>query len=95
MFSSIFTCLKPYKTFTKCITYEFFVGIITNEDINSESNYLIALNKDLYKLKKEEVYEIAKVSLIKEKIKKNEIEKYVNIQNLDNDELINDIIKIL
>jgi peptidyl-prolyl cis-trans isomerase SurA len=44
-------------------------------------------------LKKEEVYEIAKVSLIKEKIKKNEIEKYVNIQNLDNDELINDIIK--
>ena len=68
-------------------------SIITNEDINSESNYLIALNKDLYKLKKEEVYEIAKVSLIKEKIKKNEIEKYVNIQNLDNDELINDIIK--
>ena len=68
-------------------------SIITNEDINSESNYLIALNKDLYKLKKEEVYEIAKVSMIKEKIKKNEIEKYVNIQNLDNDELINDIIK--
>ena len=68
-------------------------SIITNEDINSESNYLIALNKDLNKLKKEEVYEIAKVSLIKEKIKKNEIEKYVNIQNLDNDELINDIIK--
>ena len=68
-------------------------SIITNEDINSESNYLIALNKDLNKLKKEEVYEIAKVSLIKEKIKKNEIEKYINIQNLNNDELINDIIK--
>ncbi len=68
-------------------------SIITNEDINSESNYLIALNKDLNKLKKKEVYEIAKVSLIKEKIKKNEIEKYINIQNLNNDELINDIIK--
>ena len=68
-------------------------SIITSEDINFESNYLTALNKDLNKLKKEEVYEIAKVSLIKEKIKKNEIEKYVNIQNLDNDELINDIIK--
>ena len=44
-------------------------------------------------MKKEEVYEIAKVSLIKEKIKRNEIEKYIDIQNLDNDELINDIIK--
>lgn len=68
-------------------------SIITSEDINFESNYLTALNKDLNKLKKEEVYEIAKVSLIKEKIKRNEIEKYIDIQNLDNDELINDIIK--
>ena len=70
-------------------------SIITNEDINLESNYLKALNKDLNKLKKEEVYEIAKVSLIKEKIKRNEIEKYIDIQNLDNDELINNIIKDL
>lgn len=68
-------------------------SIITSEDINFESNYLIALNKDLNKLKKEEVYQIAKVSLIKEKIKRNEINKYVDIQNLDNNELVNDIVK--
>ena len=68
-------------------------SIITSEDINFESNYLIALNEDLNKLKKKEIYEIAKDSLIKEKIKKNEIKKYVDIQNLNNDKLINDIIE--
>lgn len=68
-------------------------SIITNEDINLETNYLKALNKDLNKLKKKEVYEIAKISLIKEKIKRNEIEKYIDLQNLDNSELINNIIK--
>ena len=68
-------------------------SIITSQDINYESNYLIALNENLKKLKKKEVYEIAKESLIKEKIKKKEIQKYIDIQNFNNDELINDIIK--
>ena len=68
-------------------------SIITSEDINYESNYLIALNENLNKLKKKEVYEIAKESLIKEKIKKKEIQKYINIQNFNNDKLVNDIIK--
>ena len=68
-------------------------SIITSQDINYESNYLIALNENLKKLKKKEVYQIAKESLIKEKIKKKEIQKYIDIQNFNNDELINDIIK--
>ena len=68
-------------------------SIITSEDINYESNYLKALNENLYKLKKKEVYEIAKESLIKEKIKKKEIQKYVDIQNFNNDQLVNDVIK--
>ena len=67
--------------------------IITSEDINYESNYLMALNEDLNKLKKQEVFEIAKVSLIKEKIKKNEIKKYVDIKSLNNNKLIDDIIQ--
>ena len=67
--------------------------IITSEDINYESNYLMALNENLNKLKKQEVYEIAKVSLIKEKIKKNEIKKYVDIKGLNNDKLINSIVQ--
>ena len=68
-------------------------SIITSEDINYEINYLKALNEDLKNLKKDEVLEIAKISLIKEKIKENEIEKYINIQNLDNEKLIDNIIK--
>mgnify|MGYP001379524297 CR=1 FL=1 len=68
-------------------------SIITSEDINYETNYLIALNEDLKKLKKEEVFEIAKTSLIKEKIKEDEIKKYVDIQSLNNEKLIDDIIK--
>ena len=68
-------------------------SIITSQDINYESNYLIALNENLNKLKKDEVYEIAKESLIKEKIKKKEIQKYIDIQNFNNDKLINGIIK--
>ena len=68
-------------------------SIITSQDINYESNYLIALNENLNKLKKNEVYEIAKESLIKEKIKKKEIQKYIDIKNFNNDKLINDVIK--
>ncbi len=68
-------------------------SIITSQDINYESNYLIALNENLNKLKKEEVYEIAKESLIKEKIKKKEIQKYIDIQNFNDDKLINNIIE--
>ena len=68
-------------------------SIITSEDINYEMNYLTALNKDLKKLKKDEVFEIAKISLIKEKIKENEIKKYVDIQSLDNEKLVDNIVE--
>ncbi len=68
-------------------------SIITSEDINYETNYLIALNEDLKNLKKKEVYEIAKISLIREEIKKNEIERYIDIQSFDNEKLVNNIIE--
>tara|TARA_B100000989_G_scaffold290134_1_gene262869 strand:- start:790 stop:1749 length:960 start_codon:yes stop_codon:yes gene_type:complete len=68
-------------------------SIITSEDINYETNYLKALNEDLKNLKKEEVFEIAKISLIKEKIKENEIKKYIDIESLDNEKLIDKIIE--
>ena len=68
-------------------------SIITNIDINNEYNYLVALNKDLNKIKKEEILEIAKDSLVREKIKKSEIEKYVNFGEIDNNNLINEVIE--
>ena len=49
--------------------------IITNLDIEIEKNYLLLLNDKLNKLSKEEFSELAKISLIREIIKKKEIKK--------------------
>ena len=43
--------------------------IITSVDILNEINYLSSLNENLKNLKKEKVFQIAKNSLIREKIK--------------------------
>ena len=48
-----------------------------NIDLKKEENYLIALNNELKKLKNSEIEEIAKESLIREKIKENEVNRYV------------------
>ena len=65
--------------------------IITSIDIFKETQYLIAINKDIKKLSKNKIFEIAKNSLIKKTIKKNEILKFVKDITLDEkftDELI-------
>ena len=49
--------------------------IITNYDIQNEANYLKILNPDLSQLDDKKLLELSKVSLIREIIKKNEIEK--------------------
>ena len=54
--------------------------IITNIDIQKEYNYLIALNNDFKEVNKDKALAIAKESIIKEKIKKKEIEKYYNLE---------------
>ena len=54
--------------------------IVTNIDIQKEYNYLIALNNDFKEVNKEKALSIAKESIIKEKIKKKEIEKYYNLE---------------
>jgi len=62
--------------------------IITSLDINSEINYLIALNKNIKNLDKEKKYNIAKNSLIREKIKKIELLNY--IKKIEVEEKISD-----
>lgn len=47
-------------------------NIITNIDIKNEANYLRALNPNLKTLKENKIFEIAKSSLIREKIKELE-----------------------
>ncbi len=54
--------------------------IITNIDIYDERNYLIALNNNLKKLSKNQIYNLSKNSLIREKIKKIELSKYFNLE---------------
>ena len=50
--------------------------IITNRDIQNEISYLSALNQQFTDLTKEKKYDIAKESILKETIKKNEILKF-------------------
>ena len=59
--------------------------IVTNQDVIKEYSYLLILNKKLANLQKEKVLQIAKESIIKEKIKKIEIKKNFEIIKLDND----------
>ncbi len=57
--------------------------IITNVDINKEYRYLIALNTDLQNIDKKKIMNIAKDSIIREKIKEDELLKYydLNVKN--------------
>ncbi len=49
--------------------------IITNIDIEIEKNYLLLLNEKLINLNKKEFFNLAKNSLVREKIKRKEINK--------------------
>ena len=53
--------------------------IITNVDIDNEYRYLIALNTDLQNIDKKKVMRIAKNSIVREKIKENELLKYFDL----------------
>jgi|TARA_B110000483_G_scaffold238666_1_gene315705 peptidyl-prolyl cis-trans isomerase SurA len=66
------------------IIYKIENEIITNIDIKNEYKYLLILNKNLQNLDKETIFNIAKESIIKEKIKKIELIK----NNLDLDIVI-------
>ena len=53
--------------------------IITNTDIKKEYRYLVALNPKLKDMDKIIVMKLAKDSIIKEKIKENELDKYFDL----------------
>ena len=77
------------------ILYKIDNSLVTNIDIYNELNYLISLNKKLEDLNESEKIEVAKESLIREKIKLNEVKKYFIIEKYENNQLIQDIIKNL
>ena len=65
--------------------------IITNKDIENEKKYLVSLNNDLLNISKTDLKKIAEESIIREKIKKIEILKYVKLDN--NSKLVDEVIK--
>ena len=71
--------------------------IITTHDIEQEINYLKALNPRLNQIDKNELLIIAKNSIIKEFIKKKEIQKYkkLDLKNSQIDSVLNNLIQNL
>ena len=71
--------------------------ILTNIDFINEKNYLIALNNNLKNLPKNQLRNISKQSLIREKIKKIELLKFYDFEKADkySDQLLRDFYKRL
>ena len=65
--------------------------VITNFDIQKEYNYLIALNNELQKVPLSEALDIAKDSLIREKIKTSELKKIYELENFNRYDYLNNI----
>ena len=66
--------------------------IITSLDIASEIKYLEAINKDYSKLNKLKAIEIAKKSIVREKIKELELKKIIKELRIDEDFLNNFVV---
>ena len=79
------------------IKYKINNDLITNFDILQEAKYLKALNVELKNIGNNQLNEFAKKSLIREKIKKHEIEKYYTVNYSSNavDNYINEFMKKL
>ena len=68
--------------------------IITSIDLKNETNYLIATNKNIKSLTNNQIIEISKNSLIREKIKKIELLRYIKKIEIE-EKFLDDIIKDL
>ena len=83
----------------KKVIIELKIGneILTNIDIEKEQSYLIALNTNLKDVPKNQLKEIARNSVIKEMIKKNELLKYYDLKKTDKytDQIFQDFILTL
>ncbi len=73
------------------IIYKINNEIITSFDVTREFRYLALINPKVTNLEKNEIFEISKNSIIREKIKKIEILKHVNKIKLD-ENYINELI---
>jgi len=95
----IFLLLTNNSISEKKIVIELKIGndILTNIDIEKEQDYLIALNTSLKNVPKNQLKEIARNSIIKEMIKKNELQKYYDLDKTDKyaEQILQDFISTL
>ena len=87
---NIFFNLNSYANET-FVVFKVNNKIITNVDIENEYRYLVALSPSLQDVKKKQVMNLAKDSIIREKIKEEEIIKHFNLN--ENSSLIEKVIK--
>ena len=83
--------LLPVKANETNIVIKVNNEIITNIDIENEIRYLVALNNELKETSEEILKNLAKQSVIKEKIKKREVSKYFKFNS--SQELLDTVIK--
>ena len=93
LFLSIVFIFNPANSLENKILIKIDNEIITYLDILDEMNYLKAFNKNIRSLEEKQIYEIAKKSLVRDKIKSIEILRYVDKIEL-NQEYLNRIIKL-
>ena len=94
----IFFSISGIQALENKILFKVNNEIITSIDLFNEIQYLSLLNKNLNDFKEENIFEIAKNSLIKEKNKKIELSKYFEDLKIDQkfyELYLNDFIKKL
>jgi peptidyl-prolyl cis-trans isomerase SurA len=84
----IFTPINAIESYIK---FKVNNEIITNIDLDIEYRYLIALNNELKNVDKDVLLKLAKESIIREKIKKNELLKYYEFDS--SEEYLNNMVK--
>ena len=82
----LFSFSKLYALENK-ILFKINNDIITTVDISGEINYLVALNKNISRLDRNKIINIAKNSLIKERLKTIELKKKFQIVDINEKEL--------
>ena len=71
---------KSYSKENLFIVYTVNDELITSIDLKKESNYLVALNNQLKNLSKKKILEIAEESILRETIKKIELNKFFDLK---------------
>ena len=71
---------KSYSKENLFIVYTVNDELITSIDLKKESNYLVALNNQLKNLSKKKILEIAEESILRETIKKIELNKFFDLR---------------